>query len=133
LTAQAVEVVRQARSLGRVDLGTPRQMATDVEQLRQILRQNAKELSFQPFHEARDFLQRFDDALVALGQLDAADYFSGKYDLKAQTVLGLVTQMTDAGLRFAPAAPGDEAAYAALWEVLAACDRVAAKSQSAMR
>jgi hypothetical protein len=133
LTAQAFEVVQQARSLGRVDLGTSRQMAADVEQIRQLLRQHAKELSFQPFNEARDFLQRFDDAVVVLGQADAADYFNGTYDLKAKTVLGLVTQMTDAGLRFAPAVPGDEDAYAALRESLAACDRVADKSRSAMR
>ena len=80
-------------------------MAADVDQLRTLLRQNAKELSFQPLYEARAFLQRFDDALVALGQFDAADYIDGKYDLKAQTVLGLVKQMTDSGLRFAPPRP----------------------------
>jgi hypothetical protein len=133
LTSQAPKAVRQVGNPGRVDSGILRQMAADVDQLRQILRQSAKELSYQPFSEARDFLQRFDDAVVALGQPDAADYFNGTYNLKAQTVLGLVTQMTDNGLRFAPAAPGDEAAYAALRESLAACDRVAAKSQSAMR
>jgi hypothetical protein len=133
LTAQALEAVRQAGSFGRVDSGIVRQMTDDLSQLRQLLRQNAKELPFQPYAEARDFLQRFDDAVVALGQPDAADYFNGTYDLKAQTVLGLVTQMTDKGLRFAPAVPGDETAYAALREALAACDRAAAKSQSAMR
>jgi hypothetical protein len=133
LTAQAPEAVRQAGNPGRVDSGILRQMTDDVSQLRQILRRNAKVLSFPPFTEARDFLQRFDDAVVALSQPDAADYFNGKYDLKALTVLGLVTQMTDAGLLFAPAVPGDEAAYAALWEALAASDRAAAKSQSAMR
>ena len=131
LTTQAPVAVRQMGSVGRVDSGTLLQMAADVEQLRQLLRQNTKELSFQPYAEARDFLQRFDDALVALGQPDAANYVNGTYDLKAQTVLGLVTQMTDAGLRFAPAAPGDEAAYAALREALAACDRAVATSQSA--
>ena len=52
---------------------------------------------------------------------------------KGKPTYWLVTQMTDKGLRFAPAVPGDEAAYAALREVLAACDRAAAKSQSAMR
>jgi hypothetical protein len=81
--------------------------------------------------EARVFLQRFDDALVALGQPDAADYLNGRYELKAQTVLGLVQQMTDDGLRFAPAVPGDEAAYAALREALAACDRAAVKQVAA--
>jgi hypothetical protein len=108
-------------------------MADDVDQLRTLLRQQAKGLSFQPYTEARDFLQRLDDGIVALGRPDAANYFNGTYDLKAQTVLGLVKQMTDRGLRFAPAAPGDEAAYAALREALAASDRPAAKPQSAAR
>jgi hypothetical protein len=108
-------------------------MAGDVDQLRALLRQQAKELSFQPYTEARDFLQRFDDAIVALGRPDAADYFNGKYDLNAQTVLGLVQQMTDRGLRFAPATPGDESAYAALRDALAAYDRTTAKPQAAAR
>jgi hypothetical protein len=82
---------------------------------------------------ARDFLKGFDDAIVALGQPEAANYVNGTYDLKAQTVLGVVTQMTDAGLRFAPANPGDEAAYERLREALAACDRAVAKPQTAMR
>jgi hypothetical protein len=127
LGALAPEAVRQAGTAGRVDPGTLRQMAADVDQLRTLLRLNARELSFQPLYEARGFLQRLDDALVALGQPDAADYFNGTYDLTAQTVLGLVRQMADRGLRFAPALPGDESAYAALREALAACDRTAAK------
>ncbi len=133
LTAHATMAVRQAASSDQVDPGALRQMTNDVSELRRLLRQNAKELAFQPYTEARDFLQRFDDALVALGQPDAVNYFNGNYDLNAQTVLGLVTQMTDKGLQFAPAVPGDDPAYAALQKVLAACDRAAAKSQSAMR
>jgi hypothetical protein len=131
LTARAAEAIRQAGSPGRVDPDILQQMAGDVSQLRQLIRQNTKELSFQPYTEARDFLQGFDDALVALGQPEAPNYVNGTYDLKAQTVLGLVQQMTDAGLRFAPATPGDEAAYETLREALAACDRVAAKPQTA--
>jgi hypothetical protein len=129
LAARAAEIVRQA---GRVDPEILRQMADDVGQLRQLLRGN-NELSFERFIEARDFLQQFDDALVALRQPDAADHFNGAYELKALTVLGLVKQMTDAGMRFAPAAPGDEAAYEALRETLAACDRATAALQTAAR
>jgi hypothetical protein len=133
LAARAPEAVRQGASAGRVDPGTLRQMAADVDRLRTLLRQQAKGLSFHAYTEARDFLQRLDDAVVALGRPDAADYFNGTYELRAQTVAGLVRQMTDRGLRFAPAAPGDEAAYAALREALAACDRAATKPPAAPR
>jgi hypothetical protein len=130
LAMNAVEVVRQASRDHRVDFVVLRQMADDMNELRMLLRQN-RDFSFQAFIDARDFLQRFDDALVALRQPEATNYFDGTYDLKAQTVLGLVKQMTDAGLRFAPAAPGDEAAYAALRETMAACDRATAKHVAA--
>ena len=133
LAAEAHEAVRQVSGNGRADPGALRQLSADVDRLRKLLRQNAGEFSFRPYIEAHKFLDRFDDALVALGQPDAADFFNGAYDLKAQTVLGLVRQMADRGLRFAPAAPGDEAAYSALREALAAYDRAAAKSASAAR
>jgi hypothetical protein len=129
----AEEAVRQAQSSAGVDSRGLREMAVDVEQLRMLLRQNVKEMSFQSYTEARGFLQRFDEALVALGQPDAANYFNGRYDVNAQTVLGLVKQMTDAGLRFAPAAPGDETTYTALRDALAAYDRALTKPQSVSR
>jgi hypothetical protein len=123
LTARAAEAVRDAGSNGSVDPATIQQMANDVGQLRQLLRQKVGALSFQPFTEAKAFLQTFDDALVALQQPDAAHHFDGQYALKAQTVLGLVKQMAENGLRFAPALPGDEAAYQSLYQVMAAYNR----------
>jgi hypothetical protein len=131
LTEQATAAVGQLRARRRIDPVDLRQMAANVSQLRWLLRENAKGLSFQSFIEARDFLQQFNDAVVVLGRPDAADYLDGAHDLHAQTVLGLAKQMTDEGLRFAPAGPGDEAAYAALWEALAACDRAAVRPLAA--
>jgi hypothetical protein len=108
-------------------------MAGDVDLLHRLLRQKARDLSFEPFTEAKVFLQNFEQALVALRQPNAADHFNGTYDQTARTVLGLVREMTDRGLRFAPAAPGDEAAYTALREAMAACDRAAAVRRMAAR
>jgi hypothetical protein len=133
LAARVPDVVRQTVRSGGVDPTAIRQMVEDVGQLRALLRRRAEGLSFQPFAEAKAFLQNFDDAIVALQQPDAADHFNGTNDLNARTVLGLVKQMTDNGLRFAPAAPGDEAAYTLLCEALAACDRAAANRQLATR
>jgi hypothetical protein len=110
---------------GRVDPATMRQMADDVNQLRQLLRQNVGAVAVNQYIEAKAFLQSFDDALVALQQPDAARHFDGRYALRAQTVLGLVKHMAENGLRFAPALPGDEAAYRALHQVMAAYSRTA--------
>jgi hypothetical protein len=125
LAALATEAVEQAARNGRVDPDTLRQTADEVDQLRTLLRRNIQGVSLPSYIEARHFLQSFDDALVALQQSDVAGHFTGGYALKAQTVRELVKQMTDNGLRFAPATPGDEAAYKMLREALAACDRAA--------
>jgi hypothetical protein len=123
LTARASEVVRDSGSNGRVEPARIRQMADDVNELRQRLRQNIGALDFYPYTEAKAFLKSFDDALVALQQPDAASHFDGQYVLKVQTVLGLVKHMAANGLRFAPALPGDEAAYRALHQVIVAYSR----------
>ena len=125
LTVRAPEAVRDATRQGRVDPATIRPMAADVGRLRDLLRQHVGALSFQQFSEARAFLRTFEDALVALEQPDAAHHFDGRYALRAQTVVGLVRQMAENGLRFAPALPGDEAMYLALHEILAAHTRAA--------
>jgi len=133
LAALAPEAVRQTVRDRGVDPDTIRRMAGDVDQLHKLLRQKARDLAFEPFTEAKVFLQNFDDALVALRQPNAVDHFNGTYDLSARTVFGLVKEMTDIGLRFAPAGPGDEAAYAVLRDALAECDRAALNRPSGAR
>jgi hypothetical protein len=123
LSAQTSEVVRQIRNGGEADTDALRQLSKDVDTLQTMLRRKAGELSLETFVEAKHFLQGLSDSLVALGQSDAAKHFTGQYALTAQSVLGLVKQMNDSGLRFAPAGPGDESAYVALREALAACHR----------
>jgi len=130
LMARTQEAVGRLQSDGRIDPDVVRLLAGELNQLRALVRQNVKELSFHSYSEARHFLDRLDDALVALKQPDAANYFNGTYDLRARTVFGLVREMTENGLRFAPAAAGDEAAYGALREALAVCDRAVTKPSS---
>lgn len=122
LDVRAAEAVRQLTIRGSVDSHDIRQMTIDVERLRQLLQRSAMELSLQPYIEAKTFLRNLDDAIFALQQPDAANHFTGVYELKATSVLGLVNHMTQNALRFAPALPGDEAFYSVLREILAACD-----------
>jgi len=127
------DAIQQAGTTDRVEPDTLRHMAANLDQLRELLRQSAKDLSLGPYIEARAFLRQFDDAIVAFHDGDAADYFKGKYDLKAHSIRGLVNEMTDNGLRFAPAVAGDEAAYAALREALAVYDRAPDKPSALAR
>ncbi len=58
----------------------------------------------------------------ALGNPDVGDYFNQKFAAKGKTTAELVKYMSDKGLKFAPATPGDEAAYRAVHQALAIYD-----------
>jgi hypothetical protein len=126
----AREVVQDASFNGRIDPGNVRQMERDADQIKKELRRTGADLTPSQYIEANTFLNDLNDALKALEQPDAVNYFNGKYSLakglgKANTVPELVKFMTERGLTFAPATPGDEPAYVALHQSLAAYDRSA--------
>ena len=98
-------------------------MAKGVEQLKKQLPSIARNQTFNSYVEAKAFINNLDDAVIALGQPDAISHFDGEYTVKAKTVPDLVRWLTDKGLQFAPAIPGDEAAYTALHGALAAYDK----------
>ncbi len=119
LSALAQEAVRQAEFNSRVDAATTRQMAAGVDKLRDQLRRKGRDLSAAEYIEAKSFVNDFDDAITALRQEDVGNHFAGRYVLKATTIAELIKYMTEHGLQFAPALPGDRAAYAVLHQALA--------------
>jgi hypothetical protein len=128
LSNLAREVAQDASFNSRIDLGNVRQMERDADQMRKELRRTGADLTPSQYIEANAFLNNLNDALRALEQPDAVNYFNGKYSLakglgKANTVAELVKFMSDHGLSFAPATPGDEPAYMALQQALASYDR----------
>jgi hypothetical protein len=120
------EARRQAVS-GRVDEGALKELAAASRRLHQKLASDIKELAPKQYAETSRFLGQLDDAIHVLGRPDAGDYLTRKCVAEGKDVAELVRNMTAKGLRFAPAAPGDEAAYVALHRALAAYD--GAKSQ----
>ena len=85
---------------------------------------------------AKDFLHRTEQAVNLLQQPNADEALALARDLQAGTAAELVAYMSTHGLRFAPATPGDEAAYATTYRALADYDaRLQSKagSQSQMR
>jgi hypothetical protein len=76
--------------------------------------------------QAKSYLKQLDAAVRLLGRDDANRYITGAFVLdpaKIKTVQDLVAFMGDKALRFAPAVPGDEAAYVALHRALASASR----------
>ncbi len=114
--------VQQAMTNGQVDAGTLQQLGKDVNTLQDQLRRRGGDLSFSLYNDAKNFLNNLEDANKALQQPDVGSFFNGKYQLRGKTVGDLVRFMADQGLQFAPAVPGDESAYTALYQALAQYD-----------
>jgi hypothetical protein len=127
------EAVRAAEVNGRVDPAVVRQLLDDMDGLHTQLRLRVKVLSPSEYIEAKTFLQHLGEALRALRQPDVGNHFTGKYVLRGRTVPELVRQMEEQGLHIAPALPGDEAAYIALHQALAAYNRTAPPQVTAQR
>jgi hypothetical protein len=132
LTAQALEAVRQAKSYGLVDRGTILEMTAGLERLDQQLERKVRDVSAALYIESKAFLNHFAAAITALRQEDVGSYFTGKYTLQTRNVPELVAHLTEQGLLFAPALPGDQAAYTVLHDALAAYDK-AVRAQATVR
>jgi hypothetical protein len=78
------------------------------------------DVSAQQYMEARRFLTQLNASINALRDPNVSKYFNKTWDAKGNTVAELVDHMTREGLTFAPAAPGQEAAYRALYPALRA-------------
>lgn len=72
------------------------------------------------YMEAKRYLRHLQDATEALRRPEAVKLMAGEYAARGRSVEELVKNMTTSGLRFAPALPGQEPAYAALHRALAA-------------
>jgi hypothetical protein len=111
-------VVQNLKSGESVGTGSLNDLKKDLAQLN-ILVSNS-ELSATDYIEAKSYLDQVASAVRALGDKDVANYFNHKFN--AKNVAELIDDMRTKGLDFAPAAPGDEGAYRALQQALAAYD-----------
>ncbi len=116
------DALKQAQFNNKVDSGTTRDLQKTVDAMGRQLHNNINEIGVNDYIEAKGFLNNVDSSIVVLKQKDVGDYFNGKYDLKAKNVGELVKYMTDKGLTFAAAVPGDESAYNALYQAMANYD-----------
>ena len=116
------QAVKQAEFNGQVDGGTRRDLEKAADDRARLLKSNIDTLGVNDFIEAKQFLNNLDSSITILKQKDVGSYFNGKYELKAKSVGELVKNMTEKGLTFASATPGDESAYNALYQAMANYD-----------
>jgi len=123
LEALIQDTIKQVKNGTTVDPDIIRSLTDAVVRFDKQIRQDAPAIDFETHAEAKTFIRNLDAAIVALQQPNAKQHLTGKYTLTAKTVFELVRQMTDNGLQFAPALPGEEPVYQALHQTLAAYDR----------
>ena len=116
------DAVKQAEFNGQVDGNTRRDLEKAADDMGRQLKRSIDNLGVSDYIEAKQFLNNLDSSITILKQRDVGSYFNGKYDLKSKTVHELVKNMTEKGLLFASATPGDESAYTALYQAMANYD-----------
>jgi hypothetical protein len=129
IDADLPEAVRDTLS-GRRDATLIRSLKRARHQLARGLTARAKAVPMSQYNEAKIFLGNLADALRLLEQGQAARYLSGELAAQGRTVDDLVKFMQAKWLSFAPAVDGQEAAYATLYQALAAYD-AGARNQTA--
>jgi hypothetical protein len=105
-----------------VPAGLVRDMTNDLQKLNERLNDSVNDLSPSQFIEARRYLNQVGDAVAALSDPKVGGYLNQNWAGKAHNVAELVNFMSRSGMRFAPATPGDEPAYNALYRALADFD-----------
>jgi hypothetical protein len=112
----AVKVNREA------DKGTIKDLRADLQALTDALEANVQSLSPAQYIDARRYLNMLGHAIKALEDPNISDFLNQKWVATGKNVAELVKFMGERGLRFAPAIPGEEPAYRALYHALAAYD-----------
>ena len=114
LTAEEVKEIEES---GRASQ-TLADLRADLGAINARLAADAGDLSPSAYIESRRYLGQLDQALKALEDPNASKYFNGSWKARGQNVAELIDHLKNRGLRFAPATPGKEAAYTALYNAL---------------
>jgi hypothetical protein len=93
-----------------------------VQALRARLREAVDDIPAADYITALEFFRNLDSSVQALRQPTGGRLLSGELTARGNTVDQLVDSMTRQGLRFAPAVPGYEGAYSAIWQALRTYD-----------
>lgn len=116
------DAIKQLTVQGRVDGGTFNTLRDSVNNLRGKLRASINDMSQDDYMAANRFVNQLADSVRALNNPNAAKMFAGNWLANVRSVGDLVSKMGSQGLRFSPAASGEEAAYNALFRALISYD-----------
>jgi hypothetical protein len=115
-----VDAVNSAKNSNPVPAGKLKDIRVELNRLNQVLLATLSDRSPSEYVEARRFLNQVEDAVKALEDPNVANYFNQNWVPRGKNVAELVKHLSDNGLVFAPAVPGDSDAYRALYRALQA-------------
>lgn len=116
------DAVNQVKSVGKAEAGTVNSLNQAATQLRADVRAQVAEISSSDYTRAVAFINELRNAIGQLSSANAATYLNGTMQPRGSTVGEVVEQMTQKGLKFAPATPGQENYYSALYQAFLAYD-----------
>jgi hypothetical protein len=108
------KAVGQVKTGGQVDVNLLDQLDSAMLGLQGKLESQVQELTPTQYVRANRYVKEIRDSLKIFQDPMVKDYFTNKYEAKGDTIAQLVQNMMGQGLRFAPAAPGDEPSYTIL-------------------
>jgi hypothetical protein len=112
------EAVNELRQYGRVQPAMQNKLIKTVDTLRGKIGDMVTDLTPDEFIRAMRHANQLRDGIRMFDNPNAANFFNGKWEVNANDVGTMVDQMTNQGLKFAPAAVGSEAAYQSLYRSL---------------
>lgn len=123
------DAIERART-GKVDQALLQNLETAFKDLDALTDKEVVNMTTSQYIEARRYLDLLRAGLDALRNENVAKFFDRTYEARGKTAADLFEYMTKNGLVFAPATPGDEAAYRTMYSILAAYDEGIGRSGS---
>ena len=113
INEQIQKAVMRAHA-GEVDVGLLDSIGESLKELQTAIDARVQELSPTQFIQASRYARELKSSYQVLQQTDVAKFFKPNWTAQGSTVGELVKQLTQQGLRFAPATSGDEPYYTSL-------------------
>jgi hypothetical protein len=109
------QLVKQAEK-GQIQGKTYKQLKAELDGFRADIKAAIDDMTPTENVQARRYVDQVTQAARMFEDPNVASFFNGQYKPQGQTVGELVAYMTQKGLRFAPASPGNEQYYNALYQ-----------------
>jgi hypothetical protein len=123
--SQIENLARQAAdqaTSGAVDPRLMRDLQKAINGMIAAVKTKVDDITPTQYVQAMRYMRELNDSIKVLQDPNVSNYFSEKYKASGNTVADLIQSITGRGLRFAPAASGDEPYYTVLHSALVQYD-----------